>query len=260
MPPPPPPHLTDYMRILMGDVPWSFLLEATIRLLLMYVLLLTSLRLLGKRMAGMLSRTELAALMSMAAAIGIPLLSPDQGLLAPLTIAVVVVLIHRFVAHWAAKRPTVEHLIQSNYTTVVADGVLQLDHMEKVVLSQERLFAQLRGTSIEHLGQVRRLYMEANGTFSLVEADKPKPGLSLIPDWDKDFRQAQPVVPGAFACNRCGQVAQAQQAPATPCPHCNAQAWEPAVQTEEAIKSDPAKAAVPTLDTAVLNPVNSAAY
>ena len=233
MPPPPPPHITDYMRILMGDVPWSFLLEASIRLVLMYLLLLLGLRLMGKRMAGQLSRTELAALVSLAAAIGIPLLSADRGILAPLIIAGVVVLGQQLMAHWAARQPQAERLLQGTITTVAADGVLQLDHMEEAVLSQERLFAQLRSESLEHLGQVHRLYMEANGTFSLVEEPDPKPGLSLIPGWDKDFRQLQPVAPGAFACLTCGQVVEAPQKPASPCPHCHAQEWEPAVRASQ---------------------------
>jgi uncharacterized membrane protein YcaP (DUF421 family) len=228
--PPPQPQITDYLRILMGDVPWSFLLEATIRLVFLYVLLLTGLRLMGKRMAGQLSRTELAALVSLAAAIGIPILSADRGLLAPLAIASVVVGGQRLVAHWAARRPHVEHLLQGTLTTVVADGVLQLPSLEQAVLSQERLFAQLRGESLEHLGQVHRLYMEANGTFSLVEAEEPQPGLSLVPDWDAEFRQMQPAVSGAFACRKCGYVVETAQAPATPCAHCQANNWEPAVQ------------------------------
>ena len=225
------PHLTDYMRILMGDVPWSFLLEASLRLVILYIILLTGLRLMGKRMAGQLSRTELAGLVALAAGIGIPILSPDRGLIEALVIAVVVVLLQQGVARWAARHPKVERLLQDTQTTVAANGMLQLDKMEHVVLSQERLFAQLRGESLEHLGQVHRLYMEANGTFSLVEEAEPRPGLSLIPGWDKDFRAAQPVAPGQFACLACGQVQAAAQPPATPCPHCQAREWEPAVLT-----------------------------
>lgn len=233
MPPPPPPHITDYLRILMGGVPWIFLLEAAIRLVFLYFVLLTGLRLMGKRMAGQLSRTELAALVSLASAIGIPILSADRGLLAPVVIASTVVFLQRLVTHWAARQPKIEQALQGNFTTVVADGVLQLPHMQEAVLSQERLFAQLRGESIEHLGQVRRLYMEANGTFSLVEEDKPRPGLSLIPGWDQDFRAVQPVTPGQWACCKCGQVAPAPQVPTNACSHCQAQTWEPAVTAIE---------------------------
>lgn len=233
MPPPPPPHITDYMRILMGDVPWSFLLECALRLVAMYLLLLTGLRLMGKRQAGQISRTELAGLVSIAVSIGIPLLSPDRGLLSPVAIVATVVLLHRLVTRWAARRPTAEHLLQGTVTTVVVDGVLQLPVMERVVLSRERLFAQLRGDSLEHLGQVRRLYMEANGTFSLVEEDEPKPGLSIVPGWDEDFRHLQPVAAGQFACLACGQITEASELPAKNCPHCGAHEWQPAV---EAIK------------------------
>ncbi|MFD1873053.1 YetF domain-containing protein [Hymenobacter bucti] len=229
MPPAPPPKLTDYLRILMGDMPWSFLLEASIRLVLMYLLLLLGLRLMGKRMAGQLSRTELAALMSLAAAIGIPLLSADRGLLSPLIIASVVVIGQQLTARWSARRRQVERVLQSTLTPVVANGVLQLDHMEHVVLSQERLFAELRGENLEHLGQVNYLFLEANGTFSLVEEKEPQPGLSLIPGWDKEFRDEQPVAAGTFACIRCGQVLKAPQKPTSTCPHCEAQQWEPAV-------------------------------
>lgn len=225
------PHLTDYLRILMGETPWSFLLEASIRMLVLYLIMLTGLRLMGKRMAGQLSRTEQAALVSMAGAVGLPILSPDRGLVAPLVIGGVVVLMQRLVTRWAARRPRVEHLLQAHVCTLVADGVLQLPAMEHAVLSQERLFAQLRGESLEHLGQVHRLYMEANGTFSLVEEkDTPPPGLSLVPGWDDDFRQLQPVAAGHFACLTCGQVQAAPAPPTAACPTCQDHRWEPAVQ------------------------------
>jgi uncharacterized membrane protein YcaP (DUF421 family) len=236
MPPPPPPHITDYLRILMGDTPWSFLLESALRLMLMYILLLTGLRLMGKRMAGQISRTELAGLVSLAVSIGIPLLSPDRGLLAPVAIVTVVVLSHRLVTRYVARHPRAEHALQGTATTLVTDGVLELPIMEQVGLSQERLFAQLRGESLEHLGQVRRLYMEANGTFSLVKWEEPQPGLSIIPGWDEGFREVQPVVAATFTCRHCGQVAAVAQVPATACPHCGARDWEPAVQAIEPAK------------------------
>lgn len=214
----------------MGDTPWSFLFEAILRLLLLYVLLLTGLRLMGKRMAGQLSRTDLAGLVSLAAAIGLPILSADRGLLAPVIIAVVVVGVVRLVAQGAARRTAIERAMQGTVITVVQDGVLQQAQLAQAVLSRERLFAQLRGESLEHLGQVRRLYMEASGTFSLVKEEDPQPGLSLLPSWDESFRNLQPPAPGKFACLACGQVVEAPQLPTHQCPHCGAPKWEPAVE------------------------------
>lgn len=229
----PPPHLTDYSRLLMGDLPYSYLLEGGLRMVVLYLVMLGSLRLMGRRMAGQFSRPELAALVSLAATIGLPLLSPDRGLVDALVIAAVLVAGQQVLAHWAARQQGVERAVQGTYTTVVADGVLNLAHMEQAVLSQERLFAQLRCQSLEHLGQVYRVYMEANGKFSIVKAPDPRPGLSLLPSWDADFRQGQPVAGGQFACRECGQVQAAPQPPASPCPHCGHLDWEPAVTTEE---------------------------
>ena len=230
MPALPSPEITDYQRLLLGELPAWFGVEAAIRLGLLYLLMLTALRLMGKRMAGQLSRTELAALVSMAAAIGLPILSPERGLLGSVVIAAVVVVGQRLVTRWAARRARVEQLLVGSVRTVVADGVLQLAALEHAVLSQEQVFAQLRGESLEHLGQVRRLYMEANGTFSLVEEAEPRPGLSIIPGCDEAFRALQPVVAGKFACAACGQVAAAPQKPAHSCPHCGAREWQPAVE------------------------------
>jgi uncharacterized membrane protein YcaP (DUF421 family) len=231
MPASPPPEITDYLRILLGELPASFIAEASLRLVLLYLLMLTALRLMGKRMAGQLSRPELAALVSMAAAIGLPILSPERGLLASVVIAAVVVVGQRLVTHWAARRARVEQLLMGTVRTVVAEGVLQLDTLEHAIVSQEQLFAQLRGESLEHLGQVQRLYMEANGTFSLVEAEDPQPGLSLLPRWDESFRKIQPQAPGKFACLACGQVVAGPPPPAQPCPHCGAARWEAAVES-----------------------------
>lgn len=231
MPASPPPEITDYLRILLGEQPASFIAEASLRLVLLYLLMLTALRLMGKRMAGQLSRPELAALVSMAAAIGLPILSPERGLLASVVIAAVVVLGQRLVTHWAARRARVEQLLMGTVRTVVTEGVLQLDTLEHAIVSQEQLFAQLRGESLEHLGQVQRLYMEANGTFSLVEAEDPQPGLSLLPRWDESFRKIQPQAPGKFACLACGQVVAGPPPPAQPCPHCGAARWEAAVES-----------------------------
>ncbi|UOQ71833.1 hypothetical protein [Hymenobacter cellulosilyticus] len=69
-------HLTDYMRIILGQVPWSFLLEVAIRAIFLYILIVVSMRLMGKRMSSQLSRHELAAISSIAAAIGVPIQAP----------------------------------------------------------------------------------------------------------------------------------------------------------------------------------------
>ena len=93
--------LTDWMRIVMGEVPWDFLLEEVLRLAFLYALILFSMRLMGKRMAGQLSRNEMAALVALAATVGIPMQVPDRGMLPALVVALVIIGVQRWVAHRA---------------------------------------------------------------------------------------------------------------------------------------------------------------
>ena len=113
-------HLTDYMRIILGQVPWSFVLEAVLRMVFLYLLLIISMRLMGKRMAGMLSRIEMAGMVTLAAAIGVPLLAPDRGLLPAVIIAVVVVVAQRTIARLYDNQRVVESF-QDLYTILLPE-------------------------------------------------------------------------------------------------------------------------------------------
>lgn len=60
-------------RLLIGDGPWAFLVEVIPRAVVMYLLLLVAMRLMGKRVAAQLSITELAVILMLGAAIGVPI-------------------------------------------------------------------------------------------------------------------------------------------------------------------------------------------
>ena len=91
-------HLGDLHRILFGDVPGSFFIEVSLRTVIIYAILMISMRLMGKRMEASLGRIEMISMVALAAAIGIPLQSPDRGLLPAIIIAAVVVFIQKLVA------------------------------------------------------------------------------------------------------------------------------------------------------------------
>src|SRR5439155_22258210 len=104
------------------------------------------------------------------------------GLLPSILIVIVLVLLQRFINRKDVKNRKLERLIQGERSILVADGVLQLEQMKKTRISKERLIEQLRNEQVEHLGMVKRLYLEANGSFSLLKNEKPSPGLSILPD------------------------------------------------------------------------------
>lgn len=224
-------RLNDWMRVLVGEVPGSYFLEIILRMTFVYLLLTVSMRLMGKRMASQLSRNELAALVSLAAATGIPILAPDRGILPALVVAMVIVVIQRTTAWLAYKNQTFERISQGNIAVLVEDSVMNLSKMQKVRITRERLLAELRLSGIFHLGQVKRVYIESSGSFTLVEEEKPQPGLSVVPVWDTDFRDEQKKASDRFVCKNCGNPKQTALKPTDPCTNCNDNNWVPAVET-----------------------------
>jgi uncharacterized membrane protein YcaP (DUF421 family) len=216
----------DWMRMLVGEVPPSFFIEAVIRLVVIFLLLIISMRLLGIRMAAQLNRIEMIALFSLAAAIGVPLQVPDRGLLPAVVIAIVVVLVGRAVAAVAFRSQRFEQIAEDDYTTLVKDGVLQMRSLKGTRLTTERLLSELRGQSIRHLGEVKRLYFEAKGSFTLIKEEAPKPGLAVIPAFDPDFLQEQ-LQTSQVVCRTCGTGQTASQE--AKCPNCADAVWVPAI-------------------------------
>jgi uncharacterized membrane protein YcaP (DUF421 family) len=197
--------LSDWSRIIFGPVPAEFYIELVLRGFFVYLLLMVSMRLLGKRMSSQLSRIELAAMVAFASAVGVPLLSPSNGLLPAVIIAVIIVGMTRLIALLSARSQKFESIAQDDLDTLVFDGVMNLSVMERVRISRERLFAQLRSENFNHLGSLRRVYMEANGTFTLVPKEGSHPGLLILPDWDKPFIDEKLTKTNITVCNRCGE-------------------------------------------------------
>jgi uncharacterized membrane protein YcaP (DUF421 family) len=152
-----------------------------------------------------LDRVEPVALFSLAAAIGVPLQAPDRGLLPAVVIAVIVVATGRLIARMAFNSQEFESTAKDDMQTVVKDGIIQMKKMKQSRLTIERLFSQLRGESIRHLGEVKRLYFEENGSFSVVKYPKPKPGLAVIPLLDKPYLDEQKQAKENVCCT-CGII------------------------------------------------------
>ena len=221
-------HINQWQRILVGEVPPSFYIELGIRATVIYLLLMIAMRLMGKRMSSQLGRNELAAMVSLAAAIGVPLQAPDRGLLPAIVIAIVVVFTERWIASKAYKSQKFEKFSQGNIDLLVKDAVIDFQTMKKVRITRERLLARLRASGIKQLGKVERLYMEANGSFTLIEQKEIQPGLSIIPAWDENYHQRFKKT-DILVCLTCGYPQKNSCDHSVICPNCNDRIWTNAV-------------------------------
>lgn len=220
----------DWQRILFGESPPAYLLEVVLRVAIIYIMILIAMRSIGKRLPAEISRAEMVARVSIAAAVGLPIQRPTRGLLGAVVIAMVIVLVGRWLAAIAFKSPRFEKAYQGYYATLVKNAVLDRKRMKKIRITQERLYAALRDEDVRHLGQVERLYIEANGKFSIVKAKEEQPGLSVIPSWDGELRKRQRET-DVILCKSCGTK---WKDGLEKCEHCEGKETEKAILLPEA--------------------------
>jgi len=220
-------HLADWQRILFGQAPPIFLLEVFIRTLIIYIFLLVVLRWLGKRMSGQLTILEMAVMLTLGAIVSVGMQTPDRGITLSMFVLFCTLAFQRGLGWLGIKSAKIEELTQGRISTLVKDGVLELDEMSRCRISRQQLFAQLRSSGIYSLGQVRRVYLEACGLFSTVKMHTPFAGLPTLPPGDNkaiDLLQHT----DDMACANCGNVS-GDQSLLKDCPRCGANAWTPAV-------------------------------
>lgn len=222
-------RLNDFWRLLFGDTPPTFLFEVVVRVVLLYAVLVVALRSMGPRMSSQVTRNELLALVSLAAAIGPAVQDPSRGLLPPMLVAALVVLAQRAIALGTFKSHRIDRLVQGEPVALVADGVMSIDAMRKTATPRERLLSALRADGITHLGAVERVYLEPNGAFTVLKRARPAPGLSVVPEFDEALHAEQPRETGCFVCSLCGAIRAAHTADGS-CDRCGTDNWTPAIR------------------------------
>lgn len=223
-------HFTDWQRILFGNAPAIFLVEVLVRALVTYAVLLVVIRLLGKRMSGQLTITEMAVMLTLGAIISVPMQMPERGILHGVVMLFFVLAFQRGLTWFVFRSQKVEALTQGHMIMLVKDGRLQLKELEKVNMSREQLFAILRSEGVYQLGQVKRVYQEANGAFSIYLNEPANPGYSILPQMDDHLKHdiQQPLGNNLFACRHCGNTMKRNMQEA--CVNCGHLDWENAVQ------------------------------
>jgi uncharacterized membrane protein YcaP (DUF421 family) len=221
-------QLSDWQRILLGTAPLEFLAETVVRTIVTYIFLLVVVKWLGKRMSGQLTITELAIAIMLGAIVAPPMETPERGIAQGALILFLVLLYHQWLALAAVKNRRIEKIALGTISIFVKDGILQLDEVRRTRIARAQLFAVLREEHIYNLGQVKRLYMEACGVFSIFQAEEAKPGLSLLPVEDDAIHAIQQKDDMQLkACTSCGNVVHAPDDHG--CTICGNKHWDTAV-------------------------------
>lgn len=215
----------DIHRILFGEAPELFLVEVLGRSLFIYFLLLVAVRLMGKRMSGQLTISEMAVMVMLGAIVSPAMQLPDVGILQGALILLTSLLLYRGWNYLEFVSPSIEKMNHGKVILLVKDGILMLNQLNNAKLSRQQLFAELRKLNIYNLGQVERVYLEAFGLFSIYKFKTPRAGLPILPPDDKALRlQVGFVEKNCITCASCGKVTE-RHCSSQPCELCESNEW-----------------------------------
>lgn len=213
-------------QILMGKEEWSFIPEIAVRTLIMFIILLISLRLLGKRGVKQLSVFELVVIISLGSAAGDPMFYKEVGIVAAAVVFFVIVFAYKLISIIVNKSKAFEVLLEGKPTCLITDGQFEIDNFKKESLAQDEFFAELRLKSIAHLGQVKLAIIETSGSISVFfyEDIDVKYGLPLLPSL---YCNKLSIIKqnGYYSCSFCGYTTLLQAEQVAVCKVCKKQDW-----------------------------------
>lgn len=225
----------DWERILFSaDAPPLFLLEVALRCVVTYLLMLAALRVTGRRGVRQLSIFELSIILGLGSAAGDAMLYHDTPLLYAAVVFVVVTGLYLLFNRLTEKYPTFSDWLEGKPVLLVDEGLIQLTNFRKQNLTQKELFGELRQLQVEHLGQVRRAYIEATGNLSIFfyeEQEPIRPGLPIWPERVEHTRKRVEEA-GKYACSTCGHVQELPRGGTATCAKCQADEWIPASEAK----------------------------
>lgn len=214
--------LFDWNRILFNELPAAFLLEVVMRSVIMFVIILVTLRASGKRGMKQLSIFELVLIIGLGSAAGDPMFYEDVGIFPALTVFLVIILLYVGITRLTDRFSWFERVMEGEPVYVIQGGNILLDGLKRTGLSREELFGALRLVNVEHLGQVKTVLIETSGDVSVLffSNDEVKPGLPVYP-WEQQEVSAAGT---ECCCSQCGKLQVFSAQPNT-CKFCHCDKW-----------------------------------
>ena len=228
-------EIFEWNRLLFNDLPIQFLFEVVFRTVIMFLVVLVTLRFTGKRGVKQLSVFEVVIVISLGSAAGDPMFYEDVGLVPAIAVFLVIITMYRGVTWLLGKSKRFENFIEGTVKCIIEDGQFSIQTFEREDLAQDEFFAEMRLRSIEHLGQVRNAYMETNGAISLYfyKDEDVKYGLPIRPQL---FNLKSTVIQksGIYACTFCANTQKLDPTTGT-CTVCNRKEWVLAINSKRIV-------------------------
>ncbi len=221
-------------RLLMNDMPYSFLLEILFRCVVMYLVALIVLKLAGRRGIKQLSVFELVIILTLGSAAGDSLFYEDVGLIIATAVFVFIILLYRLTTFIISNSKKAEIWLEGEPIYLIENGEFSFENFKKESLAVDEFFSELREKNVSHIGQVDLAILETSGEISIFyfEDESVKYGLPILPhkfnNKEKTFEANS-----KYACRECTNIQSVDlNTTQLTCNRCGKKSWTKAVNNK----------------------------
>ncbi|MDY0930489.1 MULTISPECIES: DUF421 domain-containing protein [unclassified Chryseobacterium] len=216
----------NWKELFLGTEDWGFLLEIVLRTIIMFLTIIVSLRVLGKRGVKQLSIFELVVIIGLGSAAGDPMFYKEVGIVSSMLVFLVIIILYSSITALIGRFKKIENLFEGKAICLIEQGVFAIDNFKKENLGSDEFFAELRVKGISHLGQIELAIEEVSGEISVFfnEDEKVKYGLPImLNSLDNPIQNIQ--IPGYYSCTFCGFTELKEEGNAGSCKNCGKKNW-----------------------------------
>ena len=163
-----------WKELFLGTEDWGFLLEIVLRTIIMFLTIIISLRVLGKRGVKQLSIFELVVIIGLGSAAGDPMFYKEVGIVSSMLVFLVIIILYSSITALIGRFKKIENLFEGKAICLIEHGVFSIENFKKENLGSDEFFAELRVKGISHLGQIEFAIEEVSGDINVFFKKKKK--------------------------------------------------------------------------------------
>ena len=174
------------------------------RTLLIYLILIATVRLMGKRQIGELEVTDFVTTLILSEIASLPITDTNIPVSHALIPMITLLFLEVASSIVLIRLPRLKTLVSARPTVVISNGVLDQSALRSIRISMEELMGEIRQQGYSSLDQIGDAILEKNGKFTIL----PKPAYAqpTVKDLKLD-QQDDPLMHVVFSdgkCNRAG--------------------------------------------------------
>lgn len=151
------------------------MLITIIRTIIMYIFVVATLRMMGKRQIGELEASELVVTIIISEIAAMPITNIEVPLGTNITAMLILMILEVLISFFAFKNPRVRGILYGKPSVFYENGKLNQDEMLKQRFNVADIMEEVRGNGVCSLTDVEFIVMETNGNVSVILKSEKSP-------------------------------------------------------------------------------------